>query len=790
MYVSRRILTRGFATTTRHDRAQRRGGTDRRRIQADTGFRPAFPLVEAKLTRPVSSAAIVERQRLIGLLSSASPPAVVAVIAPPGYGKTMLLSDWASRDSRDVAWLTLDDFDNTPSVLLTYIAAALDRVEPVDPSITRSLRAPDTRILASAVPRLASELHRWGRPGVLVLDDAHRLVDPRCLDAVGALIEHLPPGFRVVLAGRTAPDLAFARLRASRLLLEIGRDELAFDTRETEALVAGIGQRITAEEAQVLTERTEGWAAATYLAALGQHRGDPQPVGLSEVSGREGYIAEYLRSELRPSLDDLDVALLTRTSVLDVIEPGLAEHVSGLPDAAERLRRLAHANLLISEFAGGGAEEAFRFHHLFRDHLEGELERREPDAASTLHRRAATWYADAGRSELAVEHALAGGDIETAARLVEATTLRTYLLGHGDRLGRWFDAFDDAVFRARPTLAFGAALVHGLSGRPEAAERMADIVEHSPSDGVPSNGVASYESAQAILRAAMVRHGSQDAFASASAAVAAERPDSPWRTLTLELLAQAHLMRGDPSAADAVLSDAIAAAPVGGSYAFYALALRASLAIARHDWDAAVDYTGESHDRFARMHFEAVASSVLVHAVSARVAIHLGDAARGREELVGAQLARPLASHALPATTIIALLEVARAYLAVGDPAGAGDAVAEAERILRHRHDLGVLGEQLAEVRQRTRGSAQALAGPSTLTPAELRLLPMLSTHLMFQDIAERFGVSRHTIKAQVVSIYGKLGASSRGEAVDMAIELGLLEPFPGLRLTGRPEPD
>ena len=190
------------------------------------------------------------------------------------------------------------------------------------------------------------------------------------------------------------------------------------------------------------------------------------------------------------------------------------------------------------------------------------------------------------------------------------------------------------------------------------------------------------------------------------------------------------------------------------------------------------------------MQFDAVASSVLVHAVAARVALHHGDLARGREELVHAQLVRPLASYALPSTTVVGLLEVARAYLSIADPAGAGSAVAEAERIVHRRPGLGVLVEQLAELRRRSAESAQALAGPSTLTPAELRVLPLLSTHLMFEEIAQRLHVSRHTVKTQVVSIYGKLGVSSRGEAVDRAIEIGLLEPFPGLRLTVRPSTD
>ncbi len=137
------------------------------------------------------------------------------------------------------------------------------------------------------------------------------------------------------------------------------------------------------------------------------------------------------------------------------------------------------------------------------------------------------------------------------------------------------------------------------------------------------------------------------------------------------------------------------------------------------------------------------ASAMLVHAVAARVAIHHGDAGRGREELVHAQLLQPLVSWALPAVVVLGLLEVARAYLAIADPAGAGTAIAQAERVLRRRPDLGVLPAQVADVRRRVHESAHALVGPTTLTPAELRLLPMLSTHLMFQDIGLRLTAPR-----------------------------------------------
>lgn len=743
--------------------------------------------MEAKFRLPVPHESTVSRERLTGLLLAEPRPSTVAIVAPPGYGKTVLLAEWAARETRDVAWLTLGDYDNEPSVFLTYLASAFDRMEPIDPGVGGALTARRTRVLATAVPRLASELYRRQRPGVLILDDVHRLVDRTCLDALAALLELLPPGFQVAMAARTTPDLPLGRLRANRRLLEIGRDELAFDADETATLSARSGSRLSREQARALAERTEGWAAAIYLAALARGRGEIRAGDTGNVSGRESYIEDYLRSELRPLLDDQDVKLLTRTSILDGVEPELAGVVAGVPDGRDRLRRLAGANLLIGEVSG--PETSYRYHHLLRDHLRAELERREPGIEPELHGRAVAWYTEVGRPELAIEHAIASGDVDVAANLVEEATLRTYLQGHGDRLERWLATFDDAAFERRPCMAVGAALVHALSGRPETADHLADIVERSAFSGVPANGSASFESARAMLRAIMVRDGPDDAIANAEFAVAAEELGSPWRTLACEVLAVGHVLRGDASEADAVLAVAIDAAPRHGSYAFYALALRASLAMARRDWDAAARYAHEAHDRFGKMEFDAVASSVLVHAVTARVAIHRGDLRRGREELVHAQLVRPLASYALPSTAVVALLEVARAYLAIADPAGAASALAEAEGVLRRRPGLGILGAQVGELRRQSRGSAQALAGPSTLTPAELRVLPILATHLKFEEIGARLHVSRHTVKSQVVSIYGKLGVSSRGDAVGRAIEIGLLEPFPGLLLTGA-EPD
>jgi LuxR family maltose regulon positive regulatory protein len=178
-------------------------------------------------------------------------------------------------------------------------------------------------------------------------------------------------------------------------------------------------------------------------------------------------------------------------------------------------------------------------------------------------------------------------------------------------------------------------------------------------------------------------------------------------------------------------------------------------------------------------HFDGFVSVLFVDAINARVAIQRGDFDRGRECLVRAQLLRPVANHAAPWLSVDALLNLSRAYLALSDPAGAQLALREAEQILRRRPSLGTLTTQLVDVRARLKDATATLIGSSALTSAELRVLPFLPTYLSFQEIAERLMISRNTVKTHAMSIYGKLWASSRGEAVERAPR--------GLRRSGSP---
>jgi LuxR family transcriptional regulator, maltose regulon positive regulatory protein len=732
----------------------------------------------AKLRPPARPVRTVRRSALLDRLLAADVPQVVSITAPPGYGKTTLLAQWADADPRPVAWLTLDRLDNDPAALVAGLAASLETVAGplIDVATASVFHAEDA--VAVALPRIARGLEEWGGRALLILDDVHVLAGRDAADLLALLVGHLPPTIGVALAGRAAPAAPLARLRAADRLLELGTEDLAMSDQEARQLAAGAGADLRADELQELQRSTEGWATGIYLAVrsrAGRGRGSPV-----RASGGDRDIAAYLRAEITDTLDPDDVTFLLRTSVLDDVDSRAAVAVAGSADAAMRLARLSEGRQLISQVGEAGG--TYRYHHLLRDFLQGELERRDPLEARRLHGRAAQWYRSVGRADRAVDHAIASGDLDTAAELASAAGADILFTGRTTTFDGWIETLGPAVIQRHPELAVTAGWLYVLDGRPEPAERMALIADRSSLDGPLPDGSASFVSQRAMLRAIMARRGLNDALRSAAVAAAAEGRGSPWHTLANLLLGWTLELSGDladASAAYEVACEEARLRPGGGAVSF---AKRATLAIRGQRWDEAAQLLDRSRELMGTVHLDRKLAALLVYAASARVAIHAGEVQAARAHLVRAQLARPTATIAAPFFAVDGLLELARAYLAFSDPTGARGVLRDAEHILRQRPDLGTLSLELDDITAQLVGAEQVLAGSSALTVAEMRVLPFLPTYLSLPEIGVRLGISRNTVKTHAMSIYSKLWASSRGEAVERAVELGLLEPYPALQ--------
>jgi LuxR family transcriptional regulator, maltose regulon positive regulatory protein len=420
--------------------------------------------------------------------------------------------------------------------------------------------------------------------------------------------------------------------------------------------------------------------------------------------------------------------------------------------------------------------EWYHYHHLFHDLLQTEPARREPEVMRHLHARAAAWCEANGLPELAIGHAQAAGDADRVARLVESLAFPAYAGGRAQTARRWFQWFEEqGLIERYPLIAMQGAFLQVLAGQPEDIERWAAAAER----GLAVKRFArsrTLEPWSALLRALLCRDGVEQMRADAQAAVAGLAPGSPWSATALLLEGVAHVLAGRADRADPILASAAEVATHVGALpaAAAALAQRALIAIARHDWIGAETLSDRGLEIARAGQLNDYEMSPLLHAVAARTALHRGDVRRAQDHLARAAQLRPRLTTALPHRAVQTLLELVRAHLALTDVAGARTLLREARIILHQRPDLGTLPAQAAQLQSKLDTLYEKTTGVGTLTSAELRVLPLLSTHLTFREIGDRLSISQHTVKSQVLSVYRKLGVSSRGQAIRRVQQTGL----------------
>ena len=739
---------------------------------------PAFDLFASKLHRPSIRPGAVRRALLIERLARGDPRPIVSVVAPPGYGKTTLLSQWAERNGQAFAWVSVEEPDNDPKVLLSYVAEALDQVEPIDGRVFDALASPGSSVPGSVVPRLSSAFSSMTSPVALVLDDVHALHNSECRAALSVLADHVPGGSRLAFAGRAEPPLRVARLRAEGRILEIGPADLSLTREEAALLLRNADLTLAEDDVAELHWRTEGWPAGLYLAALYLREGGPVASAAVSFGGDDRFVSEYVESEFLARISRQQRAFLTRTAVLERMCGPLCDAVLEVSGSAAVLADLEHSNLLLVPLDRLG--QWYRYHHLFRDMLLGDLRRIEPGLTAVLQRRAAQWYESNGAPDEALEYWMQAGEVDSAARLAGTLGFPAYQRGRAATVERWFGWLaDHGAMENYPPLAVLAAMLYATAGNPAGAERWADAAERAAAATSRPDGSPAIGPWLALLRALICRHGGDQMRADAEFAAATLAPGSFLRTMALLLLAAARLMAGDPDRADVLFEDAAAEGRAGGVMfgGCIALAERSLLAIAKGEWALAERHLSEARAVARGANLEDYPAVTIMYAVAARMALHQDDRPRAIAELTRAQRLRPGLTYAMPHLAVQARIELARCYLALSDAAAARTLLREIDEILLRRPALGAFVRQAEDLRadlSQARGSFAL--GASALTAAELRLLPMLATHLSLPEIATQMFLSRHTVKSEAISIYRKLGISSRSQAVARSRALGLLE--------------
>lgn len=437
----------------------------------------AVPLIATKLNFPVLRSRVVERPRLRALLDRGKDARLTLISAPAGFGKTTLLADWLAHlpdPQTSIAWLSLDAGDNEPTLFWPHLVAALQAVGARRgtsfPELPSAIQ-PDQGFITS----LLNELAATPAPTILVLDDLHLVDRADIHEQLGFLIEHLPPHVHIIVSTRADPAVPLARLRARGELIEIRSANLRFTGEEAAAYLNDVMHLgLSAADATTLERKTEGWIAALQLAVLSLDGRADAAEFIEDFAGSGRYIVDYLVEEVLARVPENVRHFLLETCFLDRLSGPLCDAVTGGSGSRQMLETLDRANLFLVPL--DNRRQWYRYHHLFADVLETQLDSAARDRLRVLRRRASDWYEAHGERSEAIRHALAAEDFGRAAELIELAVFGMQKMRQELTIRTWMRALPDSIVRTRPVLGIALAGVLASVGEFEGLEdRLRDV---------------------------------------------------------------------------------------------------------------------------------------------------------------------------------------------------------------------------------------------------------------------------------------------------------------------------
>jgi LuxR family maltose regulon positive regulatory protein len=739
------------------------------------------PPLETKLHAPRVRKEWIERGELVDYLAGALSR-LVLVNAPAGFGKTTLVAQWdlSRAGDRAFAWISLEPDDNDPGRLWWHVASALQRACPgfnaAEVMAAFQPQIPD--LAGTLLPLLINELAKLLQPLVVVLDDYHVIEDRDCHDQVAFVVQHLPPTVQLVLITRADPALSLARLRATGDMTEIRAEDLRFAPAEVAELVTAVaGVELSRDDLADLVDRTEGWPAGVYLAALSLY-GHPSPGAfIHQFTGDSRFIVDFLVEEVLGRQPPEVRQFLTRTSILSRFCAPLCEAVNGSAGARAILDLLERENLFVVPL--DDTRQWFRYHHLFAQVLRSELARAEPEILPALHQRASAWFLRSGLADEAITHAHAARDVAGVINLIAWHWYAYTASGQVAIVRRWLSALGDEMISADPVAAHCAAWTAALSGDRESVRRWLSTVKSGQHDGPLPDGFRSLQSSAALLEATFGFDGLGPMREAAVEAVVLEPVlESPWHALARAAYAAALYWCGDRAAAAEQAQLALSSPSSIGlirmlAYATWSLAEadEGNLDHAEKLAHSAREIVADSGPGFG----EAPQSS-LAYTATGAVAAQRGWLTEARQEFERALELRRRHPGISPWATVEILLRLAPVLLDTGDQAAAAGLLAEARQLLSLRPDgADVQFARLDLVERRLAGRPPVLSPGRPLTEREETVLRLLGGTLSLREIGRELYVSPNTVKTHIRSIYRKLGVSTRHDAIVLGRDIDVM---------------
>ena len=462
-----------------------------------------------KLHLPLPRRRLVSRPRIIDQLVVAGGDGarLVLVAAPAGFGKTTLLAQWLAQAAGTshcrVAWLALDSGDAELQTFLTHLVAAAQVADPeVGVEAVGLLEDGGATPPEDVLVSLINDLDLLAGSTVVALDDYHVIDSAAVHEAVTFMLDNLPPQVTLAMSTRADPPLPLSRLRARGELVEVRAAELRFTADEARAFLNDLmGLELEPALVTALETRTEGWAAGLQLAALSArtHGAADGPGDVAEFvkafSGSHRFVLDYLVEEVLSGQPDEVREFLLSTSVLDRMTGALCDALTGRADGQEMLEMLERGNVFVVPL--DDERRWYRYHHLFADALRARLARRDAGRVRALHAAAARWLAENGLLSDAVRHAIASGEHEYTADLVELTLADMRRRRQDRTLRDWLAALPDDVVRRRPLLAMFTGWSRLSAGDFDGVNEWLDVAEAGLVAAPPLSAAATGSLAQA-----------------------------------------------------------------------------------------------------------------------------------------------------------------------------------------------------------------------------------------------------------------------------------------------------
>jgi LuxR family maltose regulon positive regulatory protein len=756
----------------------REGGAGDRRPR-----NPAFGMVvlESKIRPAPIRRDWVVRRALTDQLVDAAERKVVLVSAPIGYGKTNLLAQWRNdpREARPFAWVTVDASDNEPLRFWTYLIEAIRQVEPgIGGDLGRLLRRRDVSLREVVIPQLLGELAILPRRIVVVLDDFSQLTNRACHESIDGFVEYLPSTIQLVISTRTDPPLAsLRRIRLSGEVLEIRADDLRFTVEEAGSLLkqtAGID--LALRDVSRIVEKTEGWPAGLYLAALSfQGRADPQTF-IKDFAGDNRHLVDYLTTEILNRLPVRVRRFLTRTSILERFTSSLCDAVVGEGGSDVLLEELERDNLFLVRL--DDQRRWFRYHKLFQELLQSDLKATDRSLVPELHRRAARWHRSWGFLDDAIKHANAADDIESSRELISENWLAYCNAGRLATVRSWIESVGEERVASDPVLSLTAAWIAGLSGHAEEVEKWLELASRSSFPGPLPDGTSSLASGIALVRTSFGHEGVAKALAAARVAVKLEsRQDARWHSVAQTALGFYLYISGERGLATAHFEQVARRKSRGGiSEVIFALSQLSIMASEAGRRIEAIRLARRAVAIVDEYRLSDASQASVAYTGLGRALVAAEDLTGGRRELERALALRSRSDLIAPWPTLQLLLALAPIRAVQDDREGAVLLLQDARAIVDAHPDAGVLSTELEEL-ERSIAEAKPRSAPTgeSLTDRELSVLRLLPTPLTQRQIGDELFLSINTVKTHVKSIFVKLEVESRSEAVARARSLRLL---------------